>query len=92
MSHGQHSHLFDSQASEYASFRPTYDASLFDRILQYDGTQERHTALDVATGESQLPRPSFRQASGPPDWGLDLPVTWAGSGQAAVELARKFER
>lgn len=45
---------FSTQASAYASFRPTYPQALYDFIL--DKTRERSVAWDCATGNGQVAR------------------------------------
>src|SRR5262249_17481483 len=55
-------HLFSWQAGDYARFRPTYPAALYDWLATLPA--ERRLAVDVGTG----------------------------NGQAAIELATRFER
>ncbi|WP_316802557.1 class I SAM-dependent methyltransferase [Pedobacter nototheniae] len=45
---------FSTQAAEYAQFRPTYPAELYDFLLSV--TKERNTAWDCATGNGQVAR------------------------------------
>ena len=46
--------LFSSHARQYAAFRPTYPASLFDFILSF--VKEKNKVWDCATGNGQVAR------------------------------------
>ncbi|GMH42177.1 hypothetical protein BSKO_10096 [Bryopsis sp. KO-2023] len=47
------SKLFDTQATEYAKYRPTYPDELYDAIYAFADLPSYGVALDVATGSAQ---------------------------------------
>ncbi|GMH36232.1 hypothetical protein BSKO_04100 [Bryopsis sp. KO-2023] len=47
------SKLFDSQAQEYAKYRPTYPNELYDAVYAFADLPSYGVALDIATGSAQ---------------------------------------
>lgn len=48
------SQLFDSQAAQYAQFRPDYPLELYESVYNFCGSELRRScALDIATGSGQ---------------------------------------
>lgn len=50
---GHLSKLFDSQASQYAKYRPTYPKELYHLVFSLADLNEYGTAVDLATGSGQ---------------------------------------
>ena len=52
MNQGERKDLFSTQSREYAAFRPTYPATLYEFIFQH--LREKKCAWDCATGNGQV--------------------------------------